>query len=521
MAHPSPWARSAFRDCTVSSVATDAPVPTSGQITVTIAGGGQTEAVNGTYYYQSDPPPQGSVVINEIETQGSPDWIELYNPSSLPIDLGGWTLTDDNPLGNGNKLTIPDGTVLNGGDFLVYQTKNEPADPSADFGLSDIDRIDLKDPQGNPVSFHDWDTHPSSSWGLCPDGENLPNGSGDYKNTFIETRGAPNNCVQVGVVAEPGTFNLGDLSGLDFEPPSADVLWAVIDNGRLYRLTKSVDNGLWERPASGDWKDGKELGFFNDADSAGEVDAEGVTFAADSAKLYVASERDKAQPNTNFNTVLRYDPDDLNEPADPADPPWIGADVQWDLTDDLPQTADNEGVEGITWIPDSFLTSSGFVDSNGVAYNPADYGSHAGGVFFVSIEDVTEANHVFAFVLEDNLDKPFQGPVATRIATIATPNLAQVMGLEFDAGTGELWASCDDGCNSATSVLAINASGEFESIATLAAPDVISVSGNNEGFALAPTSECINGTRPALWGEDTDLNPTPEPLRQALLSRGC
>jgi len=46
----------------------------------------------------------------------SSDWIELYNPASVPIDLNGWKLTDD--AGDLNQWSFPM-TVLQPNDFLV------------------------------------------------------------------------------------------------------------------------------------------------------------------------------------------------------------------------------------------------------------------------------------------------------------------------------------------------------------------------------------------------------------------
>ena len=61
------------------------------------------------------------VVINELLAHShdvEPDWVELYNISSVPVDLGGWTLSDDeNDLG---KYTIPAGTVIEPNDYLVF-----------------------------------------------------------------------------------------------------------------------------------------------------------------------------------------------------------------------------------------------------------------------------------------------------------------------------------------------------------------------------------------------------------------
>jgi hypothetical protein len=45
------------------------------------------------------------------------DWIELYNPSKMTVDLGGWYLTDD--AGLKTKWRFPASTVLQPGSFLI------------------------------------------------------------------------------------------------------------------------------------------------------------------------------------------------------------------------------------------------------------------------------------------------------------------------------------------------------------------------------------------------------------------
>jgi hypothetical protein len=67
------------------------------------------------------------IVINEFVasndrslTDGdgnTPDWIELYNGSSHPVSLAGWSLTDDGR--NLRKWPFPPGTVLGAGGYLV------------------------------------------------------------------------------------------------------------------------------------------------------------------------------------------------------------------------------------------------------------------------------------------------------------------------------------------------------------------------------------------------------------------
>ncbi|MBI3134681.1 MAG: CotH kinase family protein [Bacteroidetes bacterium] len=84
--------------------------------------------------------PEKGVVINEIMADNQTtqpdsygeynDWVELYNNSSSPIDLGGYYLSDD--LLNPAKWTFPAGSVIEAGDFLIVWTD---ADSTQIFGL--------------------------------------------------------------------------------------------------------------------------------------------------------------------------------------------------------------------------------------------------------------------------------------------------------------------------------------------------------------------------------------------------
>lgn len=70
---------------------------------------------------------QNSVVINEImasnETTATDnageydDWIELYNNSSITVDLGGWYISDKTD--NLTKYELPSGTTINASDYLI------------------------------------------------------------------------------------------------------------------------------------------------------------------------------------------------------------------------------------------------------------------------------------------------------------------------------------------------------------------------------------------------------------------
>lgn len=65
------------------------------------------------------------VVINEVETDPPGDdsksisqWVELYNPTSEPVNIGGWTIGATTGLRN--TYTISAGTNIQSGQFLTY-----------------------------------------------------------------------------------------------------------------------------------------------------------------------------------------------------------------------------------------------------------------------------------------------------------------------------------------------------------------------------------------------------------------
>ena len=90
-------------------------------------------------------PNPGAIVINEVMSHSNegPDWIELYNTTDDPINIGGWYLSDNNrDEPNPMKYRIADGTVINGDDYMVFYQDtdfNNPGDPGCliPFALSE------------------------------------------------------------------------------------------------------------------------------------------------------------------------------------------------------------------------------------------------------------------------------------------------------------------------------------------------------------------------------------------------
>jgi hypothetical protein len=89
------------------------------------------------------------VVINEIDinppgddSKSIAEWVELYNPTASPIDIGGWSITSTTLLKK--TLKIPDGTTIKPDSYLLF---NHQALWFPDVAES----VELRDKAGNII----------------------------------------------------------------------------------------------------------------------------------------------------------------------------------------------------------------------------------------------------------------------------------------------------------------------------------------------------------------------------------
>lgn len=292
------------------------------------------------------------------------------------------------------------------------------------------------------------------------------------------------------VTVDPVNTYASDLSGLHYEPAQGAapaVLWAVQNQpSKLYRLL--WNGNAWVSDSSNAWGTGKALHF---PDGQGAPDSEGVTKGAlGSAALYVCTERDNQVSGTSRLSVLSFD--------DVVGSASLTATREWNLTSDLPKVGSNAGLEAIAWVPDSYLVSKGFIDeSKQLAYDPASYANHGGGIFLVGIE---QNGLIYGFVL-DHASGGF-----TRVATIESGN-SGVMELTFDRENGYLWAICDDTCQGRSNVLDVDtragsvSRGKFYIRRGFERPSGMP-NLNNEGFTLANEATCQAGFKSVFYAED-------------------
>jgi hypothetical protein len=247
----------------------------------------------------------------------------------------------------------------------------------------------------------------------------------------------------------------------------------------LYRLVPSGD--IWVPDTDNGWSAGRSLNY---TDGSGEPDAEGVTHAEDGdSAIYVAAERDNDADDTSRLSVLRYTDSST-------------ATHEWNLTATLPTVAANRGLEGITWLPDTFLTAETFYDEQLIkTYDPLDYPNHGTGLFALGLE-----GNGMLYVVALNHDDSTVALVAIIASGEAATN-----GLDFDRETGYLWTYCGKNCANIASVFAVGGDGRFALGARLLAPEVMT-SRDNEGFAVAPEASCETSEKPVYWADDANID---------------
>lgn len=426
-----------------------------------------------------------SVKINEVESDsGTPgDWVELYNPGSAAVSLAGYLFKDADDT---HSYSIPAGTSIPAGGYFILE------EAAFAFSLDAADSARLFTPTGTLLDSYAWTAHATTTYGRCP------NGTGAFATTTASTKGTANTCAgDITYFAWPGSATVqtvdtlnafpSNLSGLIYEGTAATpgVLWGIRNGpGALFRLI--FDGTNWVPDTANNWSAGKLLRY---PDGTGDPDSEGLTFTSGSAAgIFVSTERNNSVSAVSRIEILRYDP--------AATGATLTATHEWDLTADLPVSGANLGAEGITWIPDSFLTSKNFFDeAKNRAYNPADYPNHGTGIFFIGLES---NGNIYAYALN------LAGTTYTRVATITT-GFPAVMDLQFDRDLNDLWAVCDNTCQGRTAVLRIDSTGKFTVARRFERPASMPDT-NNEGFAIGPAAQCVGGFKPAFWSDDNDLD---------------
>jgi hypothetical protein len=468
------------------------------------------------------------ITINEVTSDNSnngfaplpsgSDLIELYNRSNHTVSLAGWKQTDSNPQGYASAIDFSNSLYVDGLPSTMI--------PSGQYGvfasmapLSNLgDSVKIYDFAGNLVDSLDFAAGQAGTNGglqttyhalaACGDGSDvfqsvttasfgvsnadacLTAGEAwcDTSNSGTDPGTLPSSAVTwpggdrpntVGVQCGWVTAGSGrSLSGLAFDPTNPNVLYAVKDKSHLYRLLRSGSG--WAKDTTNGWTNGKDLRL---PGGGGLPDTEGLTVGPDGS-VYVTTERDYANPGVFLDSILEFDPS-------AADTTLLASD-QWEMTDLGFEDSDADlGFKGVAYVPDDFLTASGFKTDAGAFYDPADFPNKVTAGLFVVAEQKT--GHVLAYVL--NSDRSY-----VRVADIAT-GMAAASEVSYDADLGRLWVHCDNTCGNTTALLRIGSSGHFTVEKYYSRPAKLP-NYDFEGFAVAPISTAVNGMREVLWADD-------------------
>jgi len=212
-----------------------------------------------------------SIVFNEIQTTGNPDWIELYNYGDEDVDIEGFIVFDKEE----RKYALPSGHIIKPGDFLILNCDDQGIGLNLPFKLtSQGEVITLQTPGGRTI---DRVAFPPMSNGQTysrfPDGKDGPwevtgfatknasNGSGpvssfksysyapeiplvgDNVDFELEISDASNiSSVQMLYAVDDGNFEILNMNSSDNVNYSATVP-ALNNDGELYYYFKLIDIG--------------------------------------------------------------------------------------------------------------------------------------------------------------------------------------------------------------------------------------------------------------------------------------
>lgn len=195
------------------------------------------------------PPQNFNIIINEINYHSADnfdpqDWIELYNPHTIAVDMSNWTLKDED---DNHSFVIPEATMLASGEYLVL-CENEAdfalhfpevsnAIGDIDFGFSGGgDAVRLFDVSGAEVDHVVYDDDPP--WPQQPDG----NGP----TLELIDPAAENNLAEYWTASEnygtPGAAN-SMLTAID-DPEASE-------STPLFHLSQNYPNPWFLSPAKG------------------------------------------------------------------------------------------------------------------------------------------------------------------------------------------------------------------------------------------------------------------------------
>jgi hypothetical protein len=109
------------------------------------------------------------VVINEVElnppgSDSGHEWVELYNPTGIDIDISGWIIRSTGG-GNTEWINIPGGTIISATGFFCYTHNKQWLDNESEIViLEDSENIEIdRTPSlsDNRDDYNSWTREPN------------------------------------------------------------------------------------------------------------------------------------------------------------------------------------------------------------------------------------------------------------------------------------------------------------------------------------------------------------------------
>jgi hypothetical protein len=190
-----------------------------------------------------------SFLLSDLNNLG--DWIEIYNPTANPIDLGGYFITDD--YANLTKYQIPTGNpdfiIPSGGFFLVWADDSTQgvhanfklSSAGEKFALVESNGATITDSISFPALVADY------SWGRTIDGS----GTWVEFNNSSTTPASSNQATSVGVGEGNGNYFKVISNGSEFplvnffsgSPNYGDVNWFNINGQCIFKESIVFSSG--------------------------------------------------------------------------------------------------------------------------------------------------------------------------------------------------------------------------------------------------------------------------------------
>ena len=135
------------------------------------------------------------VVINEVESDcedAVSDWVEVYNAGSTDVDISGWYLYDNDPVGHSGDITpVAEGTVLAPGGFYTFEINKDFT-----FGLGKNDKVTIFNKDGVVIDEFEYTGHAAGVYARIPDG------TGELVDFATSTKGKLNIATNPVVINE-------------------------------------------------------------------------------------------------------------------------------------------------------------------------------------------------------------------------------------------------------------------------------------------------------------------------------